>query len=531
MICDKTCLKDLVLSEIIRTFAKKLIMSKDIGEDSYSHILKYTGIFGGVQGLNILISLVRNKAVALLLGPSGMGLASLFQTTVNFISQTTNLGISFSAVRNVSELFDHGDEVSVYHFIKVVRVWSMLTGLVGMLLCIAIGPMLSNLTFSWGNHTLHFVLLSPLVFLLAVTGGETAILKGARQLKSLAVIQVYSVIAALIITLPLYYLFGQTGIVPVMVLMGLTTLLLTIHRSYRLYPLHFTGAKGILGEGMGMVRLGVAFTLAGIIGSGAEMVIRSYLNVTGDLEVLGLYNVGYMLTITYAGMVFSAMESDYYPRLSAVNNDVETTNLTVNRQMEVSLLIISPMLTALIVFLPILIPLMFSSEFIDVVTMAQVSVLAMFFKVLTLPVAYITLARGKSVIYLILETSYFVVFVMLVIFGYEQWGLWGTGLAITIAHVFDYFLINGYAYKKYGYRMSVTVVRYAVVLVLLGLLAYASTFLSDSPLRWVSGVVLTVASTCFSIHVLRQKTHLWETLTRRFRRNQKRKSSSTSTRL
>jgi O-antigen/teichoic acid export membrane protein len=269
---------------------------------------------------------------------------------------------------------------------------------------------------------------------------------------------------------------------------------------------------------MEMVRLGVAFTLAGIIGSGAEMVIRSYLNVTGDLEVLGFYNVGYMLTITYAGMVFSAMETDYYPRLSAVNNDIDATNLTVNRQMEVSLLIISPMLTALIVFLPILIPLLFSSEFIDVVTMAQISVLAMFFKVLTLPVAYITLARGKSVVYLILEASYFIVFVMLVIFGYEQWGLWGTGLAITLAHVFDYIMINGYAYKKYGYRMSVTVVRYAVVLVFLGLLAYASTFLPDSLMRWGSGVVLTVVSTCFSIHILRQKTHLWEMLTRRFRR-------------
>ena len=67
--------------------------------------------------------------------------------------------------------------------------------------------------------------------------------------------------------------------------------------------------------------------------------------------------------------------------------------------------------------------------------------------------------------------------------------------------------------------MSVTVVRYAVVLVFLGLLAYASTFLPDSLLRWGSGVVLTVVSTCFSIHILRQKTNLWETLTRRFRKN------------
>ena len=66
--------------------------------DSYSHVLKYTGIFGGVQGLNIAVSLVRNKLIAVLLGPNGMGLVSLFNTTVNFISQATNFGISFSAV-------------------------------------------------------------------------------------------------------------------------------------------------------------------------------------------------------------------------------------------------------------------------------------------------------------------------------------------------------------------------------------------------------------------------------------------------
>ena len=59
-------------------------------------------MFGGVQGLNIAITLVRNKCVALLLGPAGMGLASLFTTIVNFFNQATSLGISFSAVRHIS---------------------------------------------------------------------------------------------------------------------------------------------------------------------------------------------------------------------------------------------------------------------------------------------------------------------------------------------------------------------------------------------------------------------------------------------
>ena len=65
--------------------------------NSYTHVLKYTGVFGGVQGLNIIIGLVRSKLVAVILGPAGMGLASLLNTVANFVSQATNLGISFSA--------------------------------------------------------------------------------------------------------------------------------------------------------------------------------------------------------------------------------------------------------------------------------------------------------------------------------------------------------------------------------------------------------------------------------------------------
>lgn len=142
---------------------------------SYSHVLKYTGIFGGVQGLNIIIGLVRNKLVALLLGPSGMGLVSLFNSAITFMSQATSLGLSFSAVKHIAEIFDRGDESRILHFIKIIRTWSLITALFGMALCALLGPMLSDYTFSWGDHTLHFILLSPVVGMLAITGGETAL--------------------------------------------------------------------------------------------------------------------------------------------------------------------------------------------------------------------------------------------------------------------------------------------------------------------------------------------------------------------
>ena len=66
-----------------------------------------------------------------------------------------------------------------------------------------------------------------------------------------------------------------------------------------------------------------------------------------------------MITITYSGLVFSAMETDYFPRLSGVANDMKVTNDMVNKQIEVSLLLLAPMLVALLAGLPVLIPMLF----------------------------------------------------------------------------------------------------------------------------------------------------------------------------
>lgn len=485
-------------------------------KDTYGHVLKYTGIFGGVQGLNIIVGVVRNKLVALLLGPGGMGLVSLFNSVVNFISQSTNLGISFSAVKNMAEMSASEDEGRRAHFVKVVRAWSLVAAMLGMLACIMLGPLLSRNSFSWGNHTLHFLLLSPVVGMMAVTGGETAILKGARRLHDLAVIQLFSVVASLVISVPVYYFFGMSGIIPVIFLMALSVMSATVFYSFRLYPLRLFGNRGILGEGMEMIRLGVAFIMSGIFTSGAEMVVRSFLNVNAGPDIVGLYNAGYVLTITYAGMVFSAMDTEYFPRLSAVNQNVEEFTTTANRQIEVSLLIISPMLALLIIALPILIPLLYSSKFLPVVPMSQVTVLSMYFKAVTLPVAYMTLAKGHSGAFLVLEGVYAGVFVMLIIFGFDMLGLFGTGVALLLAHVFDFLMIFSYACMRYHYRISRSVLVYSLLQMPLGLAAWLVTFVGERWLYLLLGVCIVLTSLAISLYVIYKKTSLWNRLKTKF---------------
>lgn len=485
-------------------------------EKGYNHILKYTSLFGGVQGLTILIGLVRNKFMALFLGAGGMGLNVLLMSMQNFASQCTGLGISYCAVPCLSDLYERGEEEKLIFHIKVVRTWSAIAALLGLVFCILVSPLVNAWTFTWGDHTLHYAFIGFAVAMSTITGSELAILKAKRQLGTIARIQIASALLGVLFTVPLYFFFGQRGVAPAIVLLAFATMIVTVTCSYRCQSLQLLFSRLCLKEGLGMIKFGVTFVMAAAVGSGAEMIVRSYLNMQGGLDNVGFYNAGYMIAITYAGMVFSAMETDYFPRLSGVAADIKATNETVNKQMEVSLLILSPMLVALMMFLPILVPLLFSHEFIPVIAMAQVAVFAMFFKVMTLPVAYITLARRRSKAYFFLETAYFVVLVIAVAIGFRLAGVFGAGVGIVMAHLFDFLMINTFAYFRYAYRCTWPLVRYALVQFAIVCVAYWVTCNTECVTYWMIEAALTFVSTAYSVTLLYRKTHLWQALTRRF---------------
>jgi O-antigen/teichoic acid export membrane protein len=294
--------------------------------------------------------------------------------------------------------------------------------------------------------------------------------------------------------------------------MATTQMLLTIGYSYRLFPISFTKNKGCLAEGMGMVRLGIAFVVAGILGSGADFVIRSFLSYTSSLETVGLYSAGYMMTMTYAGMVFSAMETDFFPRLSANHKFCTTSSTIINRQIEVSLLLVSPLLVFFTIALPILMPLLYSGKFTPVVGMMQVTVFAMYFRAIKLPMAYFPLAKGDSWSYLFLEAVYDVLLVACVVLGFRKWGLLGCGIAITFVGLLDFLIILLYTRYKYGFHLSSRVRVYAMMQLPFGILAYLVTFVSNPWVYWGVGMLLGCASLAVSIMVLRKKTTLWESI-------------------
>lgn len=201
-----------------------------------------------------------------------------------------------------------------------------------------------------------------------------------------------------------------------------------------------------------MLRLGMAFTLAAVIGAASEYGIRVWLQGEASSQVVGWFSSAQLLTAGYMAILFSALEQDYMPRLSATSDHRAASGI-VRRQLLVLTGLTIPLVLIVMVLLPWLVPLLLSSSFLPIVPLARWWAGAMILKSATLPVAYLTLARGRSLDYLLLEAVYYVFFVISVIVGWHYSGLSGVGVGIFIAHVFDLLLIHIYARYQFDFRL------------------------------------------------------------------------------
>lgn len=70
---------------------------------SYKSIVKSTGLIGFVQVFQIVFGVIRNKAIALVLGASGFGIWSLYNSYLAMVTQFSVLGLDKSGVRQISK--------------------------------------------------------------------------------------------------------------------------------------------------------------------------------------------------------------------------------------------------------------------------------------------------------------------------------------------------------------------------------------------------------------------------------------------
>lgn len=268
-------------------------------QTSYRQIFKSTSLFGGVQIITILIGIVRTKFVAVLLGTAGVGTLGLFNAPIAFIASLTGLGLSYSAIRDISKATGSGDKQLLARTIISFQRWVIFTGLLGMFVTIVLSPWLSKWTFGNSNYIWPFIWLSVTLLLNDISGGQRALLQGTRRLQSMAKATVIGSLMGLIASIPIYYIYGINGIVPAMIISAVVALLLSWYfaRQVPVAKVIIT-YKESFHEGMNMIKLGIILSISIQICTLVSYLLNSFISRTGGIEQVGLYSAGMGLIVT-----------------------------------------------------------------------------------------------------------------------------------------------------------------------------------------------------------------------------------------
>ncbi len=476
----------------------------------YTNILKATSLFGSVQGLNILINIVRTKLVAMLLGPAGVGLNSIYNETRELVHSTTNLGLDVSGIKNISQTYerlrgDSSEELSKSQLrasqlssdVCLLRSWIAILALFGAVMTVLFAYPLSYLTFQDADHTLGYIMLSPVVALSTLVCGEMTILKGIRRLKVLATVSVLTAFSGMCVSVPIYYVMGIDGVLLALGAIFTASLIVVTIFSWSYFPPRYDFTPVRLALGVPLLKVGTAFMVVNLIDNLIQLLVQSYLNSAGSLQTVGLFSTNLTITTTYAGIFFAAMGNDYFPRLSGIFSNVTARITTVRRQSEMLMALVSPALVAMMFALPIMVPLLFSDEFIGVIPLTQLALIALAFKTAHLAFTYTPLAAGDSKTFFVLNFIQ-ASDVLLVIPGYHYYGLMGIGVMLVVTNAIDMICSLICAYRRYGVTMSKSMRLMLCAQLLLLAACYCCVQSTTGVTYWAIGAVMFVLSVAVS---------------------------------
>ena len=456
--------------------------------------------------------------MAILLGPAGVGISGLYTSATTLVQQLTSFGLSSSAVRNVSEANATGDQNRINRVVTALKRLVWITGLLGVIAVVVFSPLLSKTSFGDTRHIIPFIVISVTLLLNQLSAGQKVILQGTRKLKYLAKSSAYGITIGLFVSLPLYYFFGVNGIVPNIVLSSLIAFLLTWYFSQKVEVEKVQmNNKEVLSEGKTMLTMGIAMSITTILASASSYALRGYIRLLDSVESVGLFTLGFTLMNQYTGLIFNAMSTDFYPRLSAVNNDNIQCKEIVNKQNEIGVLIIAPMLSLCIVFISLVIKILASEKFLPITGYMVWAAWGILFKVASWSIGYIFLAKAESKLFMITEIVTCVYTFVLSIVGYKFLGLTGVGLATAISLILYLIMVYIIANKRYQFTYDRSFVRLFLIHFILITACVACVYILPTLWKYIIGTILASIGCYFSFVELHKRIDIYSILQKKRR--------------
>lgn len=477
--------------------------AQDAPKNSYGDILKSSVLVGGSQFLNIGIGIVRTKAMAVLLGPSGFGLFGLYNSVTELTQAIAGLGVNSSGVRQIAESVGTRDQLQIARTAAVLRRISVFLGALGAAFLLVFSRQVSALTFGSTKQTAAVCLLSVAVLFKLISAGQAALIQGTRRIADLAKMSVLGALFGVCTSIPLVYFLRDDGVVPSLVSVAAVTILTSwwYSRKIATEKVSVTFLQ-LRQEAWALLKLGSVFMASGFMTMGVAYFVR--ITVLHDIgfTATGLYQSAWSLGGFYVGIILQAMGADFYPRLTANINDSGEANRLVNEQTLIGLLVAGPGVLATLSFAPLVIMMFYSAKFGAAVSVLRWICLGAMLQVVTWPMGFISVAKGRQGLFFFSEFAWTVVAVCLALFCIRRFGLNGAGIAFFGSYIFHAILTYPIAHHLTEFRWSKENYRIGSIFFVIIAAVFCGFYVLSTGWAIGLGVFAAVASGLYSIRMI-----------------------------
>lgn len=464
---------------------------------SHRQIFRTSAIMGSASVINILISIIKIKVVALLLGPAGIGLIGLYQSIVGIASTLASCGMATSGVRQLAASVGEQETLDIVR--RALWLGSLILGLIGMILLWQLRESVSQWVFGDIIHTEKVGWLGLGVLFTLIAGSQTALLQGLRRIGDLARVNIISASIAAMVGLLAIYLLREDGVLWFVLSAPATSILVAWHYASRLpCPQTAYEWQAIHQQWLTMLKLGLPLMATGLLALVTQLIVRSIVVRKLGLEASGYFQAAWAISMTYIGFVLGAMASDYYPRLSGIINNQKSAGRLVNEQAEMALLLSAPVLLAMITLAPWIINLLYAKSFAPAIDILHWQVLGDILKVASWPMSYILLALGRGGIFIGIELTWNVMYLGVIALGISEDGLIVTGVGFWLSYLVYYCVVGIVAIRLINFKLDWRNMLFTLILSLAGGMIILIANLS-SWAGYVTGIAMTLMILTYSL--------------------------------
>lgn len=411
-------------------------------------------MMGGARAAGTLAGVLRAKAVAVWLGPEGIGLLGLLSSLQETGAQVADGGLSHSSVRQIARARNAPSRFARLRLALALAVL-VLAGTVAVAVWSFRAPLARLATGSDARADM-FGLLGVGIALMILYRWQQALLNGTQRVGAVAWLTTAGAVLGAGLGVATIALWGMDGLIWAVLLAPATGLALAPFcnrgdipqvRSpvrFRLLARHWRV----------LFRVGLVLMLSAVAVLVTPMIFRIWLARDHGLDVAGLYQAGLLLTTHLTGLVLAAVAADLYPKLCACLSDPGRMTALLSDRTRMHLALGGPLAVALGAGAPWVLEALFSRDFVHAAPLVHWMMAGALFRLAAVPAEMVLMAQARAKAILGLQLLHQGVVLTT---GFALWphlGLPGLGIAYLAGQATHLALLTAWNYRHSGILLA-----------------------------------------------------------------------------